>query len=283
MESPLNAREFLKRFHLPQLVRLSGDLIGEEPPATSWRREEEEEEEAAGSRAEARESAPNESLQSHWTYKAADLNGAQIEPQASDFRSLMLLANEEEEGEADLRCEETRESEFHSISAWSSAQVDEIIQQQQRWRRRRPNGDDLCARPAVVRVPRATLAGGQQTQTQRAGGCQAPFWAAELASKHCDREATTIGRDGDGNESQQARPSGGCNRRQLLESIRLTPPSCRPALSKLQLNQPFLLYKAHKKLELCAYVLDPKNELNGDKSGDPIYLPQSYPGKWSCN
>lgn len=49
-------------------------------------------------------------------------------------------------------------------------------------------------------------------------------------------------------------------------------------MSKLELNQPFLLYKAYNKLELTAYLLDPKNQLN-EKSGDPIYFPHNYPGK----
>lgn len=64
------------------------------------------------------------------------------------------------------------------------------------------------------------------------------------------------------------------------DSIRLAPTSKRPTLSKLQLEQPFLVYKAYKKLELLAYANDSKNELNV-RSGDPIYFPHNYKGKFA--
>lgn len=60
--------------------------------------------------------------------------------------------------------------------------------------------------------------------------------------------------------------------------LRLVPISKRPTLSRLQLEQPFLLYKAYKKLEICAYANDSKNELN-ERSGDPVYFPHNYKGK----
>lgn len=62
------------------------------------------------------------------------------------------------------------------------------------------------------------------------------------------------------------------------DSIKLIPPCKNVTYSKLDLNQPFLLYKAYKKLEVCAYFIDSKNQIN-DKSGDPIYFPQNYAGK----
>lgn len=65
---------------------------------------------------------------------------------------------------------------------------------------------------------------------------------------------------------------------QWRPDIKLAPPSERPKLSKLQLDQPFLLYKAHRKLEVRAYALDAKNELE-ETSGDAIYLPHNYPGE----
>lgn len=61
-------------------------------------------------------------------------------------------------------------------------------------------------------------------------------------------------------------------------NIKLMPPSKRPTLSKLELEQPFLIYKAHRKLEICAYAADSNNELH-DKSGDPIFFPQNYQGE----
>lgn len=63
-----------------------------------------------------------------------------------------------------------------------------------------------------------------------------------------------------------------------LASIRLTPPSKRPSFCKLSLAQPLLLFKARRKVELSAFVMDRRNEL-AQRSGRPIFFPSDYKGK----
>ena len=106
-----------------------------------------------------------------------------------------------------------------------------------------------------LRVPRAQL-------DQRG---QSAWWSEEEEEEEGSRRGP--GEDGAGAQLPAAL------------QIKLTPPSSLPALSKLQLEQPFLLFKAYRKLELEAYAVDLKNELN-EKSGDPIYFPHNYRGEF---
>ena len=296
MEAPLNAREFLKRFHLPQLVRLS---------FASERGCEEEEARGecvglgCGERGVALRGAPsspshsNTSIsssfvalgspgrkqraheRSNWTFadSAAVKLGAERGREAHGFGSPLAStssaergggngngsgngeegranesgerqAGEEEEAEA-----EAEGGEFCSISAWSPRQLGQLLGE--------GPGVGRAAGQLRLRVPRASLA---QPGERGAG-----------AKRSVDFQR-------DGAELERRREAQQVEARELGESLRLAPPDKRPALSKLQLNQPFLLYKAHTKLELSAYVLDLKNELS-EKSGDPIHFPHNYPGK----
>lgn len=193
METPLNAREFLKRFHLPQLVRISLPTHQLEPTTTI----------NESNRCQLVARAGGE-RSDDWTYKPANVSNGSTSNKTA-FRSLVNI---------ELQEEEEARRDFHSIADWSSRQV----------------------------PPRASL----------------------------------------GNVAIDDNAEDKRNKEVRGESIRLMPPSKRPAQAKLELKQPFLLYKAYKKLELCAYPIDPNNELN-DKSGDPIYFPQNYPGESSSS
>lgn len=94
-------------------------------------------------------------------------------------------------------------------------------------------------------------------------------WSMSLESAKPERRMST-------KSQETSTPVRG--RARLGSSMKLAPPSRRPTLSKLDLDQPFLLYKACRKVEVCAYVIDRRNELI-ERSGNPIFLPFSYPGK----
>jgi len=175
METPLNAREFIKRFHLPQLVRISGL---QEPDGR-----------LQASRLDQLEREHFETDSS-----AADC------PQQSLASCAASLQSE-------------AQAEGHRLSAGASSL--------------RVAGQEACAKQRGV----------------------------------SDAQRRTV---------QRREPAGA--------QIKLTPPSKGPTLSRLKLEQPFLLYKAYRKLELRAYLVDSKNELT-EKSGDPIYFPHNYPGK----
>lgn len=258
MEAELNARQFLKKYHLPQLVRISSNFTGsndETCQIISNRRQ--------ATRPTSPDRHSNTSISSSFEALAGNerrrhqLNQTRIdctyrvnqkkpnETRLAASRSTQELALETE-NESDFRSlfapDEHRQDDqqFRSLAAFSSRQVDKLLRQ------RAARAEDL-----VLRMPRASLAASSQPQ--------------QVASRK-SVEFERLPRD----EEQQP---------DWEQRMRLVPPSKRPTLSKLNLKQPLLLYKACKKLEICAYVMDPKNELN-EKSGDPIYFPHNYPGKW---
>lgn len=232
MEAPLNAREFLKRFHLPQLVRISQDAESSSKLACP------DEQVSPVVAATNADKPDEEAFDANWSGPAG----------LSASRSLS-------DRDRSTHVQQQHQMQ-HEKSEWTYKPA------------LRQLGEQAHKRPATAGVP--------ARETARQEGAR--FWAG--------REGPSVRRSVDfeshlapvKSSSKQAAEEG---RSQLEreESIRLAPPSRRPALSKLQLNQPFLLYKAYKKLELCAYVIDLKNELN-EKSGDPIYFPQNYPGKY---
>lgn len=226
METPLNAREFLKRFHLPQLVRISSSAAPDGAGVDSFPAVSREQLPAAATTTRQVSDEQHE-RSDDWTYRTAgELNG---------FYSLApttrAAATAAESSPPTHQRDDSRK--FHSISDWSAMQT-----------RRQPSSHSNKQ---------------QEADAKRRGDLSGEF---ELAN------------------TNQTKTDLGAPKRALGDSIRLMPPSKRPAQSKLDLGQPFLLYKAYKKLELCAYSIDPNNQLN-EKSGAPIYFPQNYPGEFS--
>lgn len=140
--------------------------------------------------------------------------------------------------------------------------------------------------PQLVRIAREEQPDNDSADdsfqdTSLNGGRGEPIGPANCRRSLCDTGAR---RQRQQQQQQQTpglrRPFGatGHGPGEAPSSIRLAPTSKRPTLSKLQLEQPFLVYKAYKKLELLAYANDSKNELNV-RSGDPIYFPHNYRGK----
>ena len=254
MEAPLNAREFLKRYHLPQLVRIcsisepeeSQDRItggfGQryEPESTGEQLVDEPDE---LKRRPASPGHSNTSIsssfvalgsqlheRSNWTYRRPSIEpeDARRTDSSQDFRSLVEVST----------CRAKANNESTGANSGESSMA--------------------------VRMPRASL---NNPFLQVASGRR-----GELAATESERQTYNE------KELKLTRDTTATLRQSCYESIRLAPPSKRPTLSKLHLSQPFLLYKAYKKLELCAYMIDSKNELE-EKSGDPIYFPQNYPGE----
>lgn len=64
-----------------------------------------------------------------------------------------------------------------------------------------------------------------------------------------------------------------------FESVRLCPTSLDSSNTKLDMSQPMLLFNAHSKIDVRAFLVDPNNELSS-RSGYPIHLPQEYKGKF---
>lgn len=300
MESPLNAREFLKRFHLPQLVRLSG--WGDANHESSCVQVSAPEQQVAavlnprGAQKPSKLNRSNTSISSsfvaindshnaknvdtncEFTYKShlsaakshvelanskhfgLKLNGGLSDQEEAPnnnfgFRSLVtstVLADDDSPGY----------NQPKSINAWSSNEVNRFLLHSNRL-----NVDTNLK----VRVPRASLIGhGNRMNTIMP--------AASSGSDLTRRDRLLSSRNLNANHPKRE-DNVGASISDSLNSIRLTPPSQRITFNKLQLNQPFLLYKAFKKLELSAYLIDAKNELY-EKSGDPIYFPQDYLGKF---
>lgn len=266
MEAPLNAREFLKRFHLPQLVRISqdgGDELDNNKSMTGR-------EGALPELPEAAQKAPGESLSWRYPYRdsallnsggTGDSRALRQQHEKSDWTykpASRRLANEDDDDERQDRQQEPVDGGFRSLG------VENLQQHQQRHSRALSSFCLTNQWPEVA---------SQSEETRR-------FAAKERSAgkKSVDFETNLINEASSSPGSKQVLGEQARKGQQREESIRLAPPSRRPALSKLKLDQPFLLYKAYKKLELCAYVIDLKNELN-EKSGDPIYFAQNYPGK----
>lgn len=259
METPLNAREFLKRFHLPQLVRISSldgpeDEIQGCSPLTG---KDFKHKHSPASPA----SHSNTSISSSFVALSSSQPASRPAHEPSDWTYSQASRPAELDGRGSENDEEDAASlRFRSISAWSSVQVDRMLELER--------GQRL--QYGAVRVPRASLV--QAPTCQSAICCsdeQQPSGQRKSVEFKGERRQQVVADD-----LKQETEKNSLSK----DNIRLMPPSKRPALSKLHLNQPFLLYKAYRKLELCAYLIDPKNELN-EKSGDPIYFPQNYPGE----
>lgn len=309
MEAHLNAREFLKRFHLPQLVRLSG-----------WNNEEQQEEDEVLEKNSSKScvekgfnsntitksthckpittvpddtsisssfialnncqesfdnNVDNKKQQQHeksdWTYRRGKNNNfliaskSQLELSAKitdgyeqkdyygESRSL-AISNERDNHWTD------QDEPFKSMPAWTptnninkSDRMLNLIQQQ------------------VIKMPRASLI-GQNQQKENINNNPSVLDKKRISVEFSEKNSLVKLSLNEVNKTH-------CNN-SSYNSIKLIPPCKNVTYSKLDLNQPFLLYKAYKKLELCAYVIDSKNEIN-DKSGDPIYFPQNYTGKYS--
>lgn len=318
METPLNAREFLQRFHLPQLVRLSsasGEQLDQKDEedllivkaanneSGSNQRASLEHQRVSGSHV--RVVSPNQSNtsisssfivvdssqnkqrqheKSDWTYRAAS-SMPSTRQQASSLggRSEQNLnRNSIEHDDDDDDHEDDDQRGFRSF------QIELGGQSRQQQVEEELNGAKNCVleRRKFRSIPDWSTIGHHTASSVRResfvvnddndeskGSC-----GSQLARKQTKKSVEFQQQKQQVFQQKDARSSKWLD---ALQSIRLTPPSKRPALSKLQLNQPFLLYKAYKKLELCAYVIDLKNEVN-EKSGDPIYFPQNYPGKFFC-
>lgn len=289
MEAPLNARDFLKRFHLPQLVRLSNgsdtttddqaEQVDQNQQARNGRRPVSElldrsssyhsntsisSSFVALSNGSRQQQQQRQHEKSNWTYRSSkqasrsqlDITEQQQQQhQEHGFRSLLNQPIGDETPPSS--------SGLCSISAWSSAQVNQMLNQtpQVAFSEQQP----------LMRMPRASLQ--IQPQQPQVSSRAAIKKSVEFESGIESGRSITTTTTSSSNDEQFERAQ--------QQSIRLAPPSKRLTLCKLQLNQPFLLYKAYKKLELCAYMIDTKNELN-EKSGDPIYFPHNYPGKFSA-
>lgn len=271
MESPLSAREFLRRFHLPQLVRISGfeehseQLLNENEKISTNNQDDFRLLASSGKTA-----GKSFTLSNHLNLSSSSISSSFVAINSDLNANNEFLSSYKPKhcfkSQAELisRCRD-RERENESINlAFSSLMVTgsesnnqrRQLKQNMKWSSNEANRflndhhqeDQQDCR--LIRVPRASLINNKQP------------------ARHNNRGAAMI-------DFESAEES----KLDTLESIRLTPPSRRITFNKLSLNQPFLLYKAYKKLELSAYLIDSKNELN-EKSGDPIYFPQNYPGEF---
>lgn len=236
MENALNAREFLSRFHLPQLIRISNlpngghsdklaEMFDNKSPSDS--RNKHSAKRVSGAIRDQKEKRCN------WTY---------LEPEFVRANRAAEVSAEDTDEHAD------NEARLHSMSTWSmslesTGNTGAEPKRLHQFKQHQFKTDiDECS---------------TKTKSSKAGSdCCISSLESSRGPQKCTRHgANAIG-----------------------ASIRLHPPTSRPALSKLELEQPFLLYKAYKKVELCAYAIDRRNELI-DKSGHPIYFPFNYPGE----
>jgi hypothetical protein len=263
METAVSPREFIKRFHLPQLVRIQSAAAQTEPRAGGAPKDGRVQEPDGAGRTEHRvrisagqacsAGRRHELKDPGWIYapgnvvatRAADRHASSsgahrdglADDETSGSKSLHLLPEDGggggPGGPTSLRMlprvklqQPARRHQF-DLSDWPL------------------NGHTFTRSPAAIAPAEARL-----------GRRQAP-----AVPKRDDRQSSS--------SSQQHHGA----------DIKLIPPSKNLTLSKLQLEQPFLLYKAYRKLEVCAYAIDSNNQLN-DKSGDPIYFPHNYQGKY---
>lgn len=289
MESPLNAREFLKRFHLPQLVRIHQvDLHQQQASFDTTGGAEFEKRQCAARKSNLSPGHSNTSISSsfiaiegtklasnahlnassEWNYvgglHACADRDANINESLPDFSR---AHKDQDDHDSDGNRRELGQG-FRSLSAWSSVQVDRMLNQS-----RDPLSDERC----FVRVPRASLI--QQPPRDKLD-------KQARQSSGSSRKSVEFLRANTCNADRSKRSSVSLNyehqdKLNPLQRMKLVPPCKSSTLAKLELNQPFLLYKAYKKIELCAYAIDQKNQLN-DKSGDPIYFPHNYQGKFAA-
>lgn len=323
METPLTAREFLKRYHLPQLVRISS-ASGEQPDKeevicgeSTSSCDNNERINNNNNKCSVRVVSPNQSNtsisssfvvvgdqstssvsqnnqrqyeKSDWTYCAAssistrgqantlsliggrseqnlnfrNINNDNVAASRGLFRSSNQIEQQDDEFEDnDNHLDYSEHRSFRSIPVWSSSTINN----------KHTTTISSCSKQLPGEREQSSEHNNSNGNNRNQLARNSNNSNNNKKSVEFEQAYSVSGGNGSGNSS-----SSSSKWRNALQSIRLTPPSKRPALSKLQLNQPFLLYKAYKKLELCAYVIDLKNELN-EKSGDPIYFPQNYPGK----
>lgn len=280
MESPLNAREFLKRFHLPQLVRIhqvelekSSEFNAHGQADRGTRHAIHKAELSPGHSNTSisssfiaigsNKSASNANLaaDSEWNYAGGlkPMEHAANESLPAIGRSAQDHLDDGEDGQT----YRAHHQGFRSLSAWSSVQVDRMLHQSHD-----PLSDDRC----LVRVPRASLI---QQPLRVSSDKQQSSVSARKSVEFFKPPSTLMDK---GKRSLLSLQADQNDKIDPLHRMKLVPPSKSVTLNKLELNQPFLLYKAHKKIELCAYAIDQKNQLN-EKSGDPIYFPHNYQGK----
>lgn len=263
MEAPLTACEFLKRFHLPQLVRISQDggclhKLTNVDKALSSTASAFEADQANG--ANQNDSMPAKST--NWTSSVGSTVAKGAFVNQSDSARLSRQQHEKSEW--------TYRPALRHFSGQTNDTVNDTVDERFRTslvtasKLKQQTGDAHLSRE-TMRQEELRLLAGSERSAKRSVDFEPALSKGQYSSVNLGKQANAV-------EEQQEQQY----RRE--DNIRLVPPSKRPALSKLQLNQPFLLYKAYKKLELCAYVIDLKNELN-EKSGDPIFFPQNYPGK----
>lgn len=289
METLLSPREFIKRFHLPQLVRIS---TSQEPLESTQVQQapsvhvQQVYQVDHGNRNNhlSLDSTSNHQLTGAdgrrleqrdpgWTYSSGhDRDDCHAE--ASGSKSLhfadleqrqpqqpMSLHNFDSESGAGAPLPPIarmlpRVKLLHATSSCSAASLEPQTRVEFARRTRLLNDQTLLLRRATSNCRRdgATATGAQQDQQ---------------ATSRVQNTKLPVARR---NSLLSTRNTNGSN------NIKLMPPSKRPTLSKIDLEQPFLIYKAHRKLEICAYAADSNNELN-DKSGEPIYFPHNYQGE----
>lgn len=248
MEAPLSVHEFLKRYHLPQLVRLhwpSQEHLAQQncnKQAGKSSLTSSVQVQASNSNGSSNKKYKRPHEKSDWTYRAG--NGGSMGAARSQIELNRNLSD----------AEDAAYETFKSMLIG----------------RRRENLRPVTKSTGTVwpqeyfRVPRASLA---KTSANNLNDIDAPTVTKSVGlvktKAHCQHV----------DEKKQE-----CQ--QIGASIKLVPIIKWPTMAKLNLEQPFLLYKAYKKLELCAYVVDTKNELS-EKSGDPIYFPHNYTGKFT--
>lgn len=258
MEEPLTAREFLQRFHLPQLVRIDNLSIEsardeqdttatscDEPPPSRHQRHNNSHSKQFAQRTH---SPTNSSTSISSSFVA--LNEA-LPDARDDFRSLAAQPTPD-------FVAKSRQTKPTIGQQQNSASLD---RRQVRFRAQ------------LRRVETNNSATDKQQTIGKKNGSQTITKGDEIVTSASNKKTgASVG----GVESFECLL--GSSSKRLLESVRLCPPCSEPALSKLDLKQPFLLFKAHSKLDVCAFVVDANNELCA-RSGFPIYLPQRYKGK----
>lgn len=264
METPLTARDFLLRFHLPQLVKLANvadNKLQQQSTSKSLRPNDR----LSNANDATILSSSRSEKRSKWTY----LEPEYIEANASSQRD--IYHSKGSQTTASSTSSATSHSNIITAENYDYHSQNEHQQQQQQ--------REMMS--LMVELPRVSLSKKhhylQQSKSRQSLCNQAATPAIGKPNYYCNKtnnakiHTTTSSKDIDHNILDAGSLS--------YASIRLCPPSKRPLFSKLALNQPFLLYKARKKVEMSAYVLDRRNELN-QRSGQPIYFPIEYSGKF---
>ena len=283
METPISAREFIRRFHLPQLVRITLDdgqpepqtpsdqLAHTEPAVQGGLREGANL--AGGNQVRVSIGNPSNCLPASRRHEQRDLGwiyapggGGGPSADQSGARVGALHEADEDENEIENNCGEPSGSRSLHLpegcaslaSGAMSLRLLPRVKLQARKPALAPTGRH---RPALAT---SDLLNGGALQHDRTPARPPVLQRTQPKGRLRPAQA-----ERDMQQQQQQPPPPG---------IKLMPPCKRPTLGKLHLEQPFLLCKAYRKLEVCAYAIDSNNQLN-DKSGDPLYFPHNYQGK----